>query len=702
MAIISKIQKHAYILVGIIALCIITFLYETINPNLNALRNGASYIGKVNGETLEYEFYKKELETKEQEMKAQKGVQTLTDQESTDIKNQIWGQFLMKNIVISNMEKLGLGISPKEIVEITKGQNIDKSLMEIPAFKNQMGQYDPMMFDQFLKNLKQDDPSTPPGTRLKQWVGFEKQMLDNRKISKFNAILENGLYVPKWMSDYDSKLFSTNTDISYVSVPYTTIDMNTMKYEKTEVEAYFNENKNKYVAAQPSVKLSMVAIPLMPSLADSIEIFTKFNEKLANMTSATNDTNFFRAYGDKGYDMNYYSVEDLGQHPKMSEMFSAAPKSIVGPYIENDNVKAFKVLNRKMTSDSVFVKAITISFQDVAQSQDGQMKRLKLIDTIFRMVDTLGMDFDQAAAKYSADRGQNPAMWISKAEKMWDPEIFIHGGSRTHFKSPSQREGVIRILKVLNFPAKIPAVQLGEISLPYAPSTATQQATFNSATTFIQKCKTAADLEKNAKASPNFNSKSVFITKDNTTLEGIEGNAREAIRWAFESKSGEISNMIQIGNNYVYCGNQGQRSRDNIKFADVEADLLPDFKSEKAFKLISEKMTGNSLQEVATKNKVTVMSQAGFSFATGTINTMPEPSLVAVSSVLAANKISKPIKGSGGVYRIQTTKVNPTAVTPAEELNTKSQLNKQFKTLQNLLEGILNRYDVDDNRVNIF
>jgi peptidyl-prolyl cis-trans isomerase D len=702
MAIISKIQKHAYILVGIIALCIITFLYETINPNLNMLRSSSSFIGKVNGETLEYEQFKKELETKEQEMRVQKGVQTLTEQETTEIKNQIWGQFLMKNIVMSNMNKLGLAISPKEIVEITKGKNIDPSLMQIPAFSNQSGQYDPMLFTQFINNIKQDDPSTPPGTREKQWLAFENQMLDNRKISKFNAILENGLYVPKWMSDYDSKMFSTNTNISYVTLPYSTVDMNTMKYEKSEVETYFNENKNKYVSATPSVKLSLVAIPLVPSTADSIEIFTKFNTKLAAMTASTNDTNYFRAYGDKGYDMNYYQVADLGQHPKMSEMFSAAPRSIIGPYIDKDNVKAFKILGRKNISDSVFVKAITISFQDVAQSQDGQMKRLKLVDSIFKMVDTLNMDFDQVAAKYSADRGQTPPNWITKAEKMWDPEIFINGGTQKYFKSPSQREGVIRILKVLNFPARIPAVQLGEISLPYAPSTTTQQATFNSATSFIQKCKTATDIEKNAKSNPNFKSSSLFISKDNTTIEGIEGNGREAIRWAFESKSGEISNMIQIGNNYVYFGNLGQRSKENIKFADVENEILPDFKTEKAFKLIAEKMSGANLQEVATKNKITVMTKDSFSFATGTINNMPEPTLVAVSSTLAANKISKPIKGSGGVYRIQTTKVNPSAVSPAEELNTKSQLNKQFKTLQGLLEGILNRYDVDDNRANIF
>lgn len=702
MKIISKIQQHAYILVAVIAIALITFLFEFINPNFNLLKNGGNYIGKVNGQTLDYEQYKTEFDSKEKDLKLQKGSQNLSEQEINDLRNQIWAQFLLKNIVTKNMDKLGLDISPGEMREITKGQNIDPSLKQIPAFLNQMGQYDPILFENFMKTLKQDDPSTPPGTREKQWLEFEKQILTNRKISKFNSIIENGLYVPKWMSDYDTKMYGTNTDISYVSLPYTTVDVSKIKYEKSDLEKYFNENKNKFVPITPSVKLAVVSFPLTPSFNDSVEIFNKFSTKVAEMSASTNDTAFFRAYGDKGYDVNYYKMSDLGQHPKLSEMFTAPAKSIIPPYIDKNNVKSFKILNRKNISDSVFVKAITISFQDVAQSQDGQLKRLKLIDSIFRMVDTLNMDFDQIAAKYSADRGQNPPMWITKSENMWDPEIFIHGGVRKHFKSPSQREGVIRILKVLNFPATIPAVQLGEISMPYAPSTETQQSTFNKTMEFIQKCKTAKDIEKLSKSNPTIKYSTSFVTQDNTSLEGLDGNGREAVRWAFESKSGELSNMMQIGNNYVYCGNLGLRSRDHIEFEDVEDELLPEFKSEKAFKMIGDKMTGNSLSEIASKNGLTVQSIAGFSFANSMINQMPEPSLVAVSSALAPNKLSKPIKGTNGVYRITTTKVNPSAVSPAEELNTKTQLNQQFKNMQGVLEGMLNRYDIKDNRVNMF
>jgi len=418
--------------------------------------------------------------------------------------------------------------------------------------------------------------------------------------------------------------------------------------------------------------------------------------------AATNDTAFFRAYGDKGYDLNYYKQTDIQQHPKLAELFTQAKNSIVGPYIDKDNVRAIKILDRKNISDSVFAKALTISFQDVAQNQDGIAKRLKLVDSIFKMLDTMNMDFDQIAAQYSADRGQNPPVWITTAEKIWNPEIFIHGGVKRYFKSPSDREGVVRIIKVLNFPANIPAVQMGEISSPYAPSTETQQSIYNNALSFIQKCKTAKDIVTLSKSNPLVKSNTLYVTQDNNSLEGIEGNGRESIRWAFDSKSGDISSMMQVGNNYVYCGNLGLRSKDHVEFADVEDDLLPDFKAEKAFKLIGEKLNGANLNEIASKNATTVQSIQGLSFNNSAINQMPEPALVAVASGLAVNKLSKPIRGTGGVYRIMNTKVNPTTVTPAEELNTKTQMNQQFKNMQGILEGMLNRYEIKDNRANMF
>ena len=702
MKVISTIQKRAYIIFGIIAFCIIAFLYQDISPGVNSLTSGDNYIGKINGETLTYEDYKKEYDKKEAEMKLQKGGQNLSEQESTQLRNQIFSNFVKKNTLSKLLTDLGIGISDKEILEITQGQNIDPAFMQIPAFKNQMGQFDPLVFKNFLKTINQDEPGTPAGTRARQWNAFAEEVIDNRKVNKFNQIIENALYVPKWQSDYDIKLFGTSRDIKYVSVPYSTIDIDKIKVEKSELEDYFEKNKYKFTALTPTIKVAVAAFDLKPSTTDSINIFNKFNARIEEMKTTPNDTAFFTAYGDNGgYNSIFYTADQLGDHPKTSEMFAATPRAIVGPYIDKNDVKAFKVLNKKTIADSVLVKSITLSYQNV-RTPEAQSQFYKLIDSVFKMVDTLNIDFDLVASKYSSDRGQNPPYWIARADKTNNPEIFWHGGTTKNFKTDAPKEGAIKIVKVINFIAKTPAVQLGEISTPYVPSNETQQATLNKAMQYIQKCTNAKHLEKVAKTNPNVKFKATYINKESAALEGFEGNPKELVKWAFNAKSGEVSSMIQVGNNYVYCGHLGSRSRNDIKLEDIEEDITPVVKNEKAFKMIAEKMSGKSLEEIAVKNKSKVDTSMNFSYGKSTLGTMPEPAVVTVASGLPLHQLSKPIKGTGAVFRIMNTKINLSTMGPAEELQTKTQLNQGFKEVRGLFEAILNRFELDDNRINVF
>ena len=113
-------------------------------------------------------------------------------------------------------------------------------------------------------------------------------------------------------------------------------------------------------------------------------------------------------------------------------------------------------------------------------------------------------------------------------------------------------------------------------------------------------------------------------------------------------------------------------------------------------------MSGKSLEEIAVKNKSKVDTSMNFSYGKSTLGTMPEPAVVTVASGLPLHQLSKPIKGTGAVFRIMNTKINLSTMGPAEELQTKTQLNQGFKEVRGLFEAILNRFELDDNRINVF
>ena len=82
---------------------------------------------------------------------------------------------------------------------------------------------------------------------------------------------------------------------------------------------------------------------------------------------------------------------------------------------------------------------------------------------------------------------------------MWPSDIFNDGGTKTYFKAISEKEAMVRILKVESYPASIPAVQLGEISAPFAPSSETQNAIYAQANDFKSKVTSPKSFEKNIK-----------------------------------------------------------------------------------------------------------------------------------------------------------------------------------------------------------
>ena len=703
MAVISKIQKHSYILVGLIALALISFLFMDISGNASLISQGMSYVGKVNGEKLGYEAFDDEYKKMETSYVQMKGGQALTDIEQQSLKNQIWNNFVNEHVVGKTFEDLGISVSAKEMIELTMGQYADENIKNVPAFKNAQGQFDPMLVANYIKSLNQDEPNTPQGTKRKQWLEFEKGIKEGRKMQKFNSLISNGMYLPTWMNEFEMGLFDKKVTMNYVYVPFTSINDKDVKMTDDELKSYFDKNKNKFSSPQEIVSINYAVFPLKASMQDSLELITKFMTRIDEMKTTTNDTNFMRSYADRGYDANFYKKEDLAKYSNADAILAAAPKTVVGPFIEKDNFKAVKILAKRNISDSVKVREIIISFQDAMQSQDAVAKRMKLVDSVFKALDTLNQNFDQVAAAFSADKGQSPARWIYKQQNMWPAEVFNNGGSKTYFKAISEREAMVRILKVESYPATIPAVQLGEISAPFAPSSETQNAIYAQANEFKSKVTSPKSFEKNITKYAGAYTNAAYVTQNDFTIGGIEGNAREVIRWAFNSEYNEVSSLFTVGNYYIIASNNGSRNKDKVSFEMVKEDVKKMYMQEAKAKQIKEKMSSaNSLEEIASKFATTVGATDSATFLNSSFSGSAEPGVVLSAIQSKVNQILKGIKGFNGVFAIKPTAVVKANVNPSDMMNIKMSIEQTFKNTKGVVEGMIENAKVSDNRVNIF
>jgi peptidyl-prolyl cis-trans isomerase D len=703
MTLIQKIQKRSYILVALIAVALISFLFMDIDKNASMLGQSFSDVGEVNGTSLTYETFEEQYKADEARYIEMKGGQALSENEQNQLRTQIWQRFLNEQVVKSVMESAGIIVSTKEMAELTMGANADQQLQMTPAFQNAQGKFDPLLVSNYIKNLGIDDPGTPPGSKRKQWMEFEKQIKESRLNSKFNNLVENSFYVPSWLNDFDVLTFTKEVDFDYVYVPFSSINDKEVKIEESDLKAYFEKYKRKFSDNQEYQKVSYALFPLKPTQTDSIELASKFNEKVALMQSSTNDTNFMRSYADNSFDVNFYKKEDLSRFTNIDALFQAPAGSIVGPFIEKDNFKAVKILGKRNITDSVMIREVVISFKNHMQSQEAVSSRMKFVDSVFKMLDTLNMSFDAVAAQYSEDKGQSPARWTYLTEGLLTREVFQYGGTKKYFKVPSDREGLVRIVQIVNYPATIPAIQIGEISAPYAPSEQTTNTIYSNASNFKNKIKTAKDIEKEILKYADARSSTAFLSPAETQLGGIEGSPRELVRWVFNSKNNEVSNIITIGNHYVVALNLGSRSYDKIEFEMAKEDVKEIYLAEAKSKMLMEKMAkATNLQDAASQFKTTVAKASAVTFQNASFAGSPEPAAVAYSVMAKLNKVSKPIKGFGGVMRILPTRVATQNTDPAQLLDIRAQISMQYKNIKGIVEGMLNTAKVKDLRMNFF
>ena len=166
------------------------------------------------------------------------------------------------------------------------------------------------------------------------------------------------------------------------------------------------------------------------------------------------------------------------------------------------------------------------------------------------------------------------------------------------------------------------------------------------------------DLEKNAEEAGYSVTPRSNFRSDEHYVGGVK-STREALKWVFSAKPGEVSPLYECGENdhlmVVALEAINPEGYVNInKVSDMlRSEVLRDKKAEK----IMEQMKGfNSLAQVKSMKDAISDSVKHVTFnapAFITVTRASEPAISAYASKTEVNKVSAPIKGNAGVYMIQ-------------------------------------------------
>lgn len=715
MAALGKIRSKGGILVGAIGLALFAFLAGDAARSCDGIKGEArQQIGEILGKKISVQDYQKLIDEYQSAIKFTMQRDNLTDQEVNQVNDQVWQQLVSNRVIEADAEKVGLTVTEKEIQNVLN-EGTNPMLVQTPFVNQQTGRFDVNALKQFFDSYNKAKAAKSPQVEQMQpiydyWLFVEKNLRAQLLGQKYQALLASCVLSNKAEAKMAFKDNNEESQIQLASLAYSTVKDADVKVTDDDLKAKYAELKPAFRQNVETRDIKFVDFQIKASAADRSQVVKEMNDFQKQLASAADPA---AVVSKSGSEIPYLGLpvsnKAYQQYPDIASKIDSLSVGTTG-VVENaqDNtLNIIRVLSKAQLADSIQFRQINIA---AATPDEARAKA----DSIQKAL-AGGADFDALAKRYGQTgekvwfTGQQYEMAPSMSQ---DNRTFINAllngeVNATQNLALTQGNIILQVLDKKAFTTKTTAAVIKKI---VDFSKATRSNAYNKFSEFVAKSSTVADLEKNAPKSGY----QVQSLNDISTAEhyvgGIPGT-RDALKWLFEAKQGEVSPLYECGNNdhllviaLTAVHPQGYRSWDDAQVKEIlKREVIKDKKAEK----LMAKLKGvNSIAaaqakgaKVSSVNQITFAAPA-FVQATGSV----EPALSGAVAGTAAGKFSKaPVKGNAGVYVFQVVKKSMRAGSKYDEtlvMQQAAQANMQL--VGNFMQDLILKAKVVDNRYLFF
>ncbi|UEB00900.1 SurA N-terminal domain-containing protein [Prevotella melaninogenica] len=715
MAALGKIRSKGGILVGAIGLALFAFLAGDAARSCDGIKGEArQQIGEILGKKISVQDYQKLIDEYQSAIKFTMQRDNLTDQEVNQVNDQVWQQLVSNRVIEADAEKVGLTVTEKEIQNVLN-EGTNPMLVQTPFVNQQTGRFDVNALKQFFDSYNKAKAAKSPQVEQMQaiydyWLFVEKNLRAQLLGQKYQALLASCVLSNKAEAKMAFKDNNEESQIQLASLAYSTVKDADVKVTDDDLKAKYAELKPAFRQNVETRDIKFVDFQIKASAADRSQVVKEMNDFQKQLASAEDPA---AVVSKSGSEIPYLGLpvsnKAYQQYPDIASKIDSLSVGTTG-VVENaqDNtLNIIRVLSKAQLADSIQFRQINIA---AATPDEARAKA----DSIQKAL-AGGADFDALAKRYG-QTGEK--VWFTGQQYEMAPSMnqdnrtFVNAllnGEVNATQNLALTQGNI-ILQVLDKKAFTTKTTAAVIKKVVDFSKATRSNAYNKFSEFVAKSSTVADLEKNAPKSGY----QVQSLNDISTAEhyvgGIPGT-RDALKWLFEAKQGEVSPLYECGNNdhllviaLTAIHPQGYRSWDDAQVKEIlKREVIKDKKAEK----LMAKLKGvNSIAaaqakgaKVSSVNQITFAAPA-FVQATGSV----EPALSGAVAGTAAGKFSKaPVKGNAGVYVFQVVKKSMRAGSKYDEtlvMQQAAQANMQL--VGNFMQDLILKAKVVDNRYLFF
>lgn len=650
MSVIQSIRdRGTWIIFSLLALALIAFILQDGLGKQGSVFSNNSTLGKVNGVTIDRAEFDKKVELYSRGNAAQ--------YEQT--RSQLWEQEINRVILEQEFETLGLGFSDKQLNEelYKPGSQLMQQFTDPKTGIPNVDQAKQVLA-QIKKSKKAEE--------LKQVAELVTMTRLQTLNTKYNAILSQSAYVPKWLVEKQLADNNSIANVSYVAVPYNTIADSTVKVSDDEIVAYANKHAKQYEKDEETRVIKFVTFDAQPSKNDSLATFAKLTTYKKNLEETADAESFFAKNNSVLPYYNSYIGKAQINQPVKDSLFKLSAGQTYGPYIDGNNYVVAKMVGVKAIPDSARIRHILFKTKD-RDPQTGQSYMIRDDSTAKHLADTVMMDiakgksFDSLCLAKSEDEGSRDKKGVYE---YFPSGQMVASFNEFCFGKPVGSKGIVQTeygyhyIEVLGQKGSQTGYNIAYMAKPITVSNETDVNIKNQASSFIAKASSGKAFEETVTKDKMNAITSGEFKKADAMIPSL-GSNRSLVRWAYESSVGDVTKSYFDVNNKYVVATVVAINKVGIPSATTLRPLVENLvrNEKKAKQIIETKFKGNTLESASASSGTVVQKLDSLQFSQPFIPALgnAEPKFIG-AAFNAANKgkVTEPIAGNGGVFVLRT------------------------------------------------
>ena len=665
MTTLQRIRNHGVILLVVVGIAMLAFILgDFLNSGSSFFNKNRENVGVIAGHKVHYTEYEAAKDQLTEVYKIESGSNDINEDLSIQIRNQVWQMLLMDYTLREQAEKIGMDVTAEELSELCIGTNPHQLIRQRRAFYDETGAFNRFALINFLNSLAQTPETQEQAANMQQaknyWLYWENAVRLTHLQEKYVGLLSKLVTANPLDAKYAFQAGQTSVNVEFVEKPYFAVADSLVKVTDADIKKLYNTQKEQYKRS-PNRSLVYVSFPIVPSESDYAEV-EKLMKSLENDFQTKEDVAaIVNSNSDILYDGRDYSAETI---PAEYKEFAFAKGAKKGQYTElsfNDDTYAMARI-----MDCGYTKSDSVKLVLVANDENTE---------------------DVELGWYTANELQ---------KNIADPAFAGKKGSKFTVSTGMGEQ----TFKIADKSAATPKVKLAILSRKVTPSSKTYGVLYNEAKQFIVNNGNVELLRQSAQEQGLSVTPAFGLNVNADKINDLK-NSRGIVRWAFEAKEGQLSDVFECGDQFVVAALTEVNDGEYRTIDEVRMELQMQATADKKAEYLMAQLKGvTTLEQAAEILGAEIQTAEDITLASTRLGAAGiEPAVIGTALALENNATSAPVKGNVGVYVVR---IGEKTVTEGELNATQEIANLNMRTSYSVpyqaIALIEENAEVEDNR----